>query len=465
MRHSARGGRPGFRGVIALASVLAARGLAVAAPVGAQGPTLPDTLDIARAVRIAMSESPVLRTSLAAADRASADRLAAWGTFLPRASVSLGLGRSNSTRSTYEAQEGPAARLQERLTFTSQSANQGLNLSLTILDGGRRFAELGRSAASFRGAQRRYDDQQRAVIAAVRREFLGALRRQELLELTRSQIADREADLEIASRRYEIAAVERTDVLAAELNLLDARMRFLAEQNQLRVGLRQLVVSMGLSPESGGALVLTGEEGMPAGLPDIESIVRTAVTTDPELAALEADRSAASASLWSARTRYLPRITASLGWGRSENFGPDASFWQFRPGDTGRNFNISAGWDLFDGFAREVQNAQASAARRQAEEDYRRVRLEIERDVRSFGAQIEELAQTLELLNQAYEISSERLDMEQQRYRLGTGSFLELQGAIDAVQRAETSLIQQQYDYRIAWSNLAEYMEGRPSIP
>ena len=204
---------------------------------------------------------------------------------------------------------------------------------------------------------------------------------------------------------------------------------------------------------------------MPAGMPDIESIVRTAVTTDPELAALEADRSAATAALWSARTRYLPQITASLNWGRGESFGSDASFWQFDPGDTSRSFNISASWNLFDGFTREVQNAQASAARRQAEEEYRRARLEIERDVRGFGAQIEELAQTLELLDQAYAISRERLDMEQQRYRLGTGSFLELQGAIDALQRAETSLIQSRYDYQIAWSNLAEYVDGRPGNP
>ncbi len=445
--------------------LLATGGLAAGWPVVAQGPTLPDTLDIERAVRFAMSESPVLRTSLAAADRASADRLAAWGAFLPRAGVNLGLGRSSSTRSTFEAEEGPAARLPERLTFTNQSANQGLGLSLTILDGGRRFAELQRSAASFRGAQRRYDDQQRAVIATVRREFLDALRRQELLELTRAQIADREAELDIASRRYEIAAVERTDVLAAELNLLEARMRFLSEQNLLHVGLRQLVVSMGLPPESGEGLVLASEEGMPAGMPDIESIIRTAVTTDPELAALEADRSAASASLWSARTRYLPQITASLNWGRGETFGADASFWQFDPGDTSSSFSVSASWNLFDGFAREVQNAQASAARRQAEEDYRRARLEIERDVRRFGAQIEGLAQTLDLLDQAYAISRERLDMEQQRYRLGTGSFLELQGAIDAVQRAETSLTQSRYDYLIAWSSLAEYIEGGPGNP
>ena len=140
---------------------------------------LPDTLDIERAVRIAVSESPVLMSSRAAADGAGADRLAAWGAFLPRASVGLDLSRSSATRSTYDAQEGPAERLQERLTYTSQSAGQGLNLGITVLEGGRRFAELRRSAANFRGAQRRYDDEQRRVVAAVRREFLDALRRQE----------------------------------------------------------------------------------------------------------------------------------------------------------------------------------------------------------------------------------------------------------------------------------------------
>lgn len=452
------------RAVLSLGA-LTAVGLAAAIPAAAQGPAVPDTLDITGAVRIAMRESPVLMGSRAAADRAGADRLRAWGAFLPQASLTLGLGRTSSTRSTYDSQQGPAERLQERLTFTSQSAGQGLNLNLTVLDGGRRFAEVRRTAAAFAGAQRRLDDQQRTVVAAVRREFLEALRRQELLELTRTQIADRELELNIASRRYEIAAVERTDVLGAELNLLDARIRLIGEQNLLQVGLRQLAVSMGLPPEAGEEVVLAGDSDMPAGVPDIEAVVRTAVTSDPGLAALEADRSAASASLWSARMIYLPRITASLGWNRNESFGPGTSFWQFDPGDTSQRFNVSASWNVFDGFNREVQNAQASAAKRQAEEDYRRMRLEIERDVRRFGAQIGQLAATLELLEQAFAISRERLDMEQERYRLGTASFLELQNAIDAVQRAETSVIQNQYDYRIAWSDLAEYMEGRPGSP
>ena len=448
-----------------LAAVLTAGSLAAPAYVAAQRSALPDTLDITRAIGIAISESPLLRVSRAQADRAGADRLAAWGAFLPTADVIAGLDRSSFSRTTFVSEEGLSETLPAALTSSSQNASQRLSLNWTLLDGGRRFSEISRSTALLRAAQRRYDDRQREVVLAVRREFLEALRRQELLELTRTQIADRELELEIASRRYEIAAVERTDLLGAEGNLLNARIALNAEENQLRAGLRRLVVSMGLPPEAGDGLVLTGDEGMPEGVPDIDFIVRTAVTSDPELAALEAERSAAAASLWSARTRYLPRITVGLGWGRGENFGPEDSFWQFDPGDTSHSFGITASWSIFDRFQREQQNAQASAARRQAEEDLRRRRLEIERDVRRYGDDISQLAQTMDLLERVYAISRERLEMQQERYRLGTVNFTELQQAIDAVQRAETDLIQRQYDYLIAWSSLAEYLESGPGSP
>lgn len=465
MRRGAGGRRPRFRRAGALAAALAVGGLTAPTPSVAQSPALPDTIDITRAIRIALSESPILRISRTQADRAGADRLAAWGAFLPTANVSADLGRSSFSRTTFVGEEGLSETLPGVLTSSSQNARQTLGMSWVVLDRGRRFSEISRSAASLRAAQRYYDDRQREVVLTVRRDFLEALRRQELLELTRTQIADRELELEIASRRYEIAAVERTDLLAAEGNLLNARIALAAEESQLRAGLRQLVVSMGLPPDTGHGLVLTGDDGMPEGIPDIDFIVQTAVTSDPELAALDAERAAAAASLWTARARYLPQVSVNLGWSRSENFGPEDSFWQFDPDDTSHGFSITASWSLFDGFQRERENAQASAVRRQAEEDLRRRRLEIERDVRRYGDDISQLAQTLDLLERVYAISRERLEMQQERYRLGTVSFTELQQAIDAVQRAETDLIQRQYDYRITWSSLAEYIEAGPGSP
>lgn len=420
---------------------------------------LPDTLSLESALRIAVTWSPDLRRVQAIADATGADQRAALGAFLPTASTQVSLSRSNFTRTTFVGEEGESETLSEPLSSTSQTARQSINLSWRILDGGRRFATLREQSANVRAAQRRLDDQRLSVIAGVRRAFLEALRRQRLLEFTRRQITDREQELDIARRRYEIAAVERTDILAAESNLLNAQISLLSEGSQLSTGLRRLSVSMGLTPEQGPGTVLEDVIDMPAaaGLA-AEDLVSFALSKDPELLALDAQRAAASAALWGARTTFLPTISASYQWNRLENFGPDQSFWQFNLGDTGNGFSVTASWDLFQGFSRTQQTANASSRKRQAEESLRLRRLEIERDVRSFVAEIDQLDQTLGLLNRALQIAEERLTMSRQMYQNGIIEFTALQQAISEVTRAERSLIEQRYNYLTAWANLEEFV-------
>jgi len=420
---------------------------------------LPDTLDLETALRIAVNRSPVLHRVQAAADASAADRRAAIGAFLPTASTSMSLSRNTFTRTTFVGEEGQSQTLPEPLSSTSQSANQSINLSWTVLDGGRRFGTLREQSANLRAAQRQLDDQRLAVIAAVRRDFFEALRRQRLLELTRRQIADREQELEIARRRYEIAAVERTDILAAESNLLNAQISLLSEKSQLATGLRALSVSMGLSPESGSRTVLGDVVDLPsaAGL-SAESLVSLALSVDPELLQLDAQRAAASAALWTARGTFLPTISVGYTRSRSEAFGAGAPFFQFDPGDNAHGFSVSARWDLFQGLTHPQQTANASSRKRQAEESLRLRRLEIERDVRRFVSDIDQLDQTLALLDRALEISQERLAMSRQMYQNGTIEFTSLQQAISEVTQAERSLIEQRYNYLTAWAQLEEFV-------
>ncbi len=437
-----------------------------AASAGGQQATLPDTLDLERAVRIAMEGSPELASFRAQADAAGASQRAAWGAFLPRATAGLALSRTDFTRTTFVGEEGESETLPEPLRSSSQGASQSLSLSWTVLDGGRRFADLRRQSAGVRAAQRRLDDRVRAVAAATRRAFFEALRRQRLLELTTRQIEDRRLELDIARRRYQIAAVERPDVLATESNLINAEVSLLSERRQHEDGLRALAVAMGLPPDAGLATTLSEVSAVPdPSLADADALVGLALGADPELLALDADRAAASAALWGARTSYLPTIQLNLGWSRSEQFGPEASFLQFDLGDTGRSFSVSASWNLFDGFAREEQTALASSQRRQAEEGLRLRRLEIEREVRRFVAEIDQLAQTIALFERALALSQERLAMTREMYRLGNIDFTALQQAISSVTEAERSLIERQYDYLVAWSNLEEYVGGAAVRP
>jgi len=418
---------------------------------------LPDTLSLDRAISLALEMNPDLRTSAAQADAAGAGQLAAWGALLPTASLGLGLNRNDFTRTTFLGEQGTSETLPELLQSSSQGASQSFSLNWTAFDLGR-IANLRQQSANVRAAQRRLDDQRVAVVTAAKRAFYEALRRQRLLELTELQIQDRQLELDVAQRRYEIAAVERTDVLQAESNLLNAQITLLNERREVDNALRVLSVALGLPPEQAEGTVLRDIDALPeAGEGGREAIVETALRSDPELLAYEADRTVASAQLWGVRSRYIPTITASLNWSRSEQFGPGSSFFQFSPGDTGRSFSVQASWNLFDGFSREQQTAAAASQRRQAEEGLRGRRLEIEREMRGFLDQIDQLAQALSLLERSLQIAQERLDMTRQMYQLGNAQYTQLQQAIGDVTLAQSQLIAQRFDYLIAWANLEEY--------
>ena len=435
--------------------------LALALPVfgvaGQEG-ALPDTLSLDRALSVALERSPDVRGALAAADAAGASRRAAWGSFLPTASLSLALNRSDFTKTTFLSEEGTSEMLPQPLSSASQSASQGVSLSWTLFDQGRRIATLRQEGANVRVAQRTLDDRRATVAFAASQAYYEALRAQRLLELTVRQIADREQELDIARRRYEIAAVERVDVLAAESNLLDAQVSLLTSRHQAETRLRELAVALGLPPDAGPGTVLRDIERLPdAGSLQPPAVVERVLTRDPEILQLEAQQAAASAGLWSARSGYLPRITANLSWARNQQFGPDESFFQLDPSDTGRGFNISASWTLFDGFEREQQTAQASSQKRQAEEDLRGRRLEIERDVLGYLDQIAQLDETLALAERSFAIAEERLNMTRQMYQNGTIDFTALQQAVSQVTSAERQLIDLRYDYLVAWASLEQF--------
>ena len=437
--------------------------IASLAPLAAQELALPDTLDLERAISVALEQSPDVRSARAAADAAGASRRAAWGSFLPTASLSVGLNRSDFTKTTFLSEEGTSEILPEPLSSASQSASQGLGLNWVVFDQGRRFATLRQEGANVRVVQRQLDDRRATVVLEASQAYYDALRAQRLLELTERQVADREQELDIARRRYEIAAVERVDVLAAESNLLEARVNVLTSRRQTETQLRGLAVAMGLPPDAGRGTFLRDIGSLPdAGALEERAVVERVMTRDPEILQLEARQAAASAGLWGARSSYLPRITASVNWSRGQQFGPDESFFQFDPSDTGRSFSISASWTLFDGFQREQQTVQASSEKRQAEEELRRLRLEIERDVLGYLDEIAQLDETLALAERSFAIAEERLNMTRQMYQNGTIDFTALQQAVSQVTVAERQLIDLRYNYLIAWANLEQFGGDAP---
>lgn len=445
------GGLPGAVALRAQEAELPAR-----APLDAPG----DTLSLEQAVEVALGESPEVNRARAGLEAAGAGRLAAWGSFLPTASAFLSLGRNEFTRTTFVGEEGVAQTLPEPLESTSKSSSQGLSFGWTLLEGGRRFPALGEAAATDRAAGHRLSLAEREVVGTVERAYYEALQQQRLVDVAERQLQARGRDLEVARRRYEIAAVNRADVLGAEIQVGQAELALLEARRALGTARRALRVAMGMEPEAASEPALRDVEDVPrpaaAAALDPARLVGRLLDTHPEIRALDAEADAVSAGVWTARTRYLPTIDLSYSLNRSQSLGPEGNLFTFDPSDRSQSLSISASWSLFDGFDRERATQQAQAEVRRVEADAQARRQALEKEVRDFVDEIRSRADRLQLLERNRELAERRLEMTREQYRLGSADYTALAQAIEQLTSAERQVITERYAFLRAWAELEQ---------
>lgn len=421
---------------------------------------LPDTLALERAVAVALERSPDVRAAAARADGAAADVRAAWGSLLPTASANASFSRVDFRTVTFPAPEGSSERLDAPLESIRKGSSQGVGLRWDLLQGGRWFSGPREAAAARRAASLRLTAAERQTAAAVKRAYYEALAADRLAAVAERQLEERRRDLEVARRRYEIAAAERTDVLGAEIELGTAELALLEAHDAAQAARRALWVEMGLDPEAARPAALVDPPGPPgpedAEALDVDALVGRALATQPELSALEAEAEAAAASQWSARSRYLPEVSLSLGLQRSESLGPDGRFFVLDPSNRTTSFSLSASWTLFDGFQRERETAVAAMRERVARADRTRRALALEKEVRDLAEEVRSRSRRLALRERTAELAERRVEMARERYRLGGIDYLQLLSAVDQLTQAERALTRERYDLLKAWADLEE---------
>lgn len=427
---------------------------------GGVGAQVQDTLTLDGAIRLALDRHPDAVGARARLGAAAAEQRAGWGAFLPQADASLFFQRSSFTTVTFPSPEGPSQRLDEPIEDVSKAASQGLSFSWDLLRGGQRFTDMRRTRAGVRSANNRVSQTERDITAAVEIAYYEALKQMGLVDVARRQLDGRRRDLEVARRRYEIAAVNRTDVLGAEIEVGQAEIALLEALDAEAGAQRELRFSMGMAAE--GPRFNLREVGPPpdATALDEAELAGVALSTKPEIRALEADVVAASAGLWGSRSRYLPNISLSYNLARSEQGGVDAPLFQFGPDNTSQTFSIQASWNLFDGFTREQQTAQARADLRAAESSLALQRITVDKEVRNLVRQIQTGARRLELQERNRDLARQRVDMMRERYRLGTVEYTDLLTATQQLTEAERALIQERYEHLKGWASLEAEIGG-----
>jgi outer membrane protein TolC len=123
--------------------------------------------------------------------------------------------------------------------------------------------------------------------------------------------------------------------------------------------------------------------------------------------------------------------------------------------------SIRVSLPIFTGFGRTLRVAQARAQRDDADEAVRARRLAVRADVHGRFLALGTAYRSIAVQGASREAAREQLRLAQDRYRLGSGTALELSDAQNQVQQAEGEYINAVYGYHIAIAAL-EAAVGRP---
>jgi outer membrane protein len=347
--------------------------------------------------------------------------------------------------------------------------------------------------------------------ANVVQQYLTVLQMQARAELADTLVAFSAAQLNLAQARANAGIATILDVRRAEVDLGQNQVGQLQARNNIEIEKLRLFQRMGISAQRD--VVLSSRFPITEPTFTQEEVLSLAKQRNPVLLALRSRLKVADISVKAEKGEYSPTLSLSTGWsgytyqyrdadlliasGRQNALNARASCFsqdsiraatgmgrlncgqidftsadanalrsnnqQFPFNFTKSPFSLRASLSLplFDGLSRELRVEQSYAQKADAKYNVRARELALEADVTSAYLTLVTAFRTVQLQEQNARKAREELTFAEERYRVGSVTFLDVSSARVSFERAENDRINAIYDYHKAFAAL-ESAVGRP---
>lgn len=370
------------------------------------------------------------------------------GAYLPN----LNFNASGSSSFSENQRVNPTTGEIESGGSRSQSVSTSVSSSIEVFDGFRRSNDLAVARANEDAADAGLVDARFQQSLQTTNQFLDALSARRLLAVREASVRRAEEQLKTSVARLQAGAATRSDSLRSLVGVGNAQLQLLTTQSQLATAEANLGRLIGQSERVAAAddsafyRIVT--------VIDTAAMRGEAVARSPQVLSAEAGVRASEASLRASRSDYWPslNLSASFGWnGSSTN--------DYRL--LSRNqVGLSLSWPLFNRFGREqnvtlqavaVDNARASAA------EARRL---VVANMTTQLANLEAARLRIEITGRSVVAAQEDLRVQQERYRLGASTILDVLTTQEQLTQAEVDAVNAWFDYLRAKAQI-EALIGR----
>jgi outer membrane protein len=398
---------------------------------------------LAEATRRAIDVQPAMVQARGSVRAAAASDRVAWGAFLPTISTSASAVRSNSPRRD---------QLTDEVFPPGYSYSVGLTARMDLFDGLRRISEKRASSATLNAADAGVVNQRFQTTLTTKQLFFTALANDELVRVAEAQVRRAQQQLQIAVEKLRAGSATRSDSLRATVDHGNARINLLAARASLATAQANLGRQIGVADR-----VHAAPETTLVALPDTAALRAEALRSAPAVVQAEAEAVAARAQVVAARSQYLPTLAVSYSTTRNGLEAP----WQGMSGYTeGFNWRFALSWELFDGFTRERTQVNASVARDNAQAGAADARRQVSAQLTQRLAELATAFAQIEIARANLAAATEDLRVQQERYRVGAATILDLLTSQASLAQAEVNVVQTRFNYLIARAQV-EALAGR----
>ena len=405
-------------------------------------------ITLAEAIRLAQQNAPATVQARSTIQTSALSVKQAYSAFLP--SVNLSAGTSHQSGDRFDTQGN-------LVPFTGNPTNYstGLNASLQLFDGGRRFFDIRKTKADVNAAEAGEVTQLFQVGLQVKQQYYNILAARESESASEAQIEQANQQLRVASLRLRAGAATTSDSLRSVIQLGNARLALLTAQNNLGLANATLTRLVGSPrPVTATASDTLDQSVVIPSLAELDALAQKAPLVEQAVAQL----ASAKAATRSAKTAYFPTVNmnfARSGSGLDPAFGLGDKRYAYN-----QSLNFSLSFPLFNNLNREVSVLRAAVAEDNAEVTLRDTRLQAHQTLVQTLGQMTTAQQQVDIQAASVAAGVEDLRVQQKRYELGASTFLDVLTSQTQLDQARTALIRARYDYRVAKAQL-EALIGR----
>jgi outer membrane protein len=501
--------------LLALGVILLVPPAAEAQSAGGAAEAAPATLSLADAIALAQRQSPDYLVTRNDERNAAWAVREAYGQLLPSASMSTGFQYQAPGTPQFGIYSGSDLGISRSPSYyySSWSFDVGYTIS-----GAKLFAPKAQRANQ-RAATARTAVAGFQLETDVTAQYLAVLEARDALSLAREQLASATENLRLAQARVQVGSAIELDAKQAQVQQGRAQVAVLQAENQVSATRLNLSQTLGVELPQDVQLTSTFQVFTPTW--NQSDLLNRALTHQPQLIAAAAQEVAAQAQVRAAQTAYLPSLSFRLGWsGNAREAGDknyvinsarasaqsaitqcellneisagltsplpntpaDCNQFQLTPAqeqaalDQNNAFpfrftrqpwsaGLSISLPIFNGLSRQHQLESARVAAEDAQLRSRAQALAVRTAVANAYATLMTARQAYDIEVANKEAAAEQLTLEQERYRVGSSSFIDLQNAQTTKAQADKSYLDALYGFHNALAVLQNAVGEKLATP